>query len=72
VRLFTSPRVRGEVAALLCAAGEGDSRRTVLVEIPRHPNPLPARGARGRTAIAASTVASWFETREDALLTMRV
>ncbi|MEA2977059.1 MAG: hypothetical protein QOF19_2579 [Alphaproteobacteria bacterium] len=49
-RLFTSPRVRGEVARHSPkgegAAGEGDSRQTVLDATPPHPNPLPARGER--------------------------
>jgi peptide/nickel transport system ATP-binding protein len=51
--VFTSPRLRGEVARASARAGEGGSPSTELVESPPHPNPLPASGERERTESAA-------------------
>ena len=60
---LTSPRLRGEVDASKArsrasstrygAADEGDSPYVVLVEIPPHPDPLPASGERERSVPVA-------------------
>src|SRR5690348_1903264 len=42
----------GERSPRSCTASEGGSPRTALLETPPHPNPLPASGERGRTAVA--------------------
>src|SRR5689334_13940804 len=46
--LFSSPLPAcGERSPRSCAAGEGESPRTVLLEAAPHPNPLPVRTGRG-------------------------
>src|SRR5690242_18811316 len=50
---LSPPAGRGRNRRAAEVSGEGDSPRAV--ETPPHPNPLPARGEREHTAIAALT-----------------
>jgi DNA helicase II / ATP-dependent DNA helicase PcrA len=45
-RFLTSPRLRGEVAALFARRVRGHLSESELGETPPHPNPLPASGER--------------------------
>lgn len=49
---FTSPRVRGEVAARFARRVRGAIRESKCVESPPHPSPLPACGERGLRSTA--------------------
>jgi hypothetical protein len=51
---LTSPRLRGEVGLRFSAIRvRGPLREAEPAETPPHPNPLPARGERGRAVLGS-------------------
>src|SRR5258708_12935028 len=61
---FTSPRLRGEVGfGYRANPGEGESPHALsseLAEAAPHPDPLPARAGRGRSAVSLSRVSRTY------------